>query len=216
MEDRFVKQIIEALIFASDKPLSETKLLHYVEEVGAKEIRQYINDINEEYNSSQRPFMIQRVAGGYQIVTRPEFSPWIKQLFKGKIKTRLSQASLEALAIIAFKQPISRPQIEAIRGIQCDGVIKNLLERGLINISGRADTVGRPLLYKTADIFLSYFGINQISDLPKLKEINELIGQGEDLQTLALQIGQRDLFGNNVLEKEMADENSANENIKKD
>jgi len=215
MEDRFIKQVIEALLFASDVPLSETKLSYYVDGVEIRQLRQYINEINEEYNANHRAFMIQRVAGGYQIVTRPEFSPWLKQLLKGKIKTRLSQASLEALAIIAFKQPISRPQIEAIRGIQCDGVVKNLLERGLITIAGRAETVGRPLLYKTADEFLRYFGINQIDDLPKPKEIEELIGQGKDLEALSLSLGQRDLFGNDIFEKETAEENSEEENFKK-
>ncbi|MBN1350283.1 SMC-Scp complex subunit ScpB [candidate division KSB1 bacterium] len=211
MEHKFAKQIIEALLFASDIPLSETRLLQFIEGIEARQIRQYINEINEEYGHSLRSFMIIRVAGGYQIVTRPEFSPWIKQLLKGKAKTRLTQASLETLAIIAFKQPISRPQIEAIRGIQCDGVIKNLLERGLITIAGRADSVGRALLYKTTDEFLRYFGINEISDLPKPREIEDLIGQSEDLQFQAVPAGQRDLFGGALLEQDKGDNNGNSE-----
>ena len=203
MEQKFSKQIIEALIFASDTPIPDTKLLQFIEGLDAKTLRQYISEINDDYDASHRPFLVLHVAGGYQIVTRPEFSPWIKQLLKGKVKTRLTQASLETLAIIAFKQPISRPQVEAIRGIQCDGVVKNLLERKLIGICGRADTVGRPLLYKTTDEFLRYFGINKVSDLPKPKEIEELIGQAEEAELANVPIGQRDLFGG---EKKLTEE----------
>lgn len=198
MDYAFKKQIIEALIFASDMPLSESRLIALVEELDALTVKKIIDELIQEYHDSRRAFTLVRVAGGYQLVTKPEFSVWLKKLFQGRAKARLSQAALEVLAIIAFKQPISRPQIEAIRGTNCDGVVKNLLERNLITIAGRSEALGRALLYKTTDEFLRYFGINQISDLPRPKEIKELVGDQENmfesLSSLSGQLGQRDLF----------------------
>jgi segregation and condensation protein B len=198
MDYAFKKQIIEALIFASDTPLSESRLISLVEELDALTVKKIIDELTQEYHDARRAFTLVRVAGGYQLVTRPEFSVWLKKLFQGRAKTRLSQASLEVMAIIAFKQPISRPQIEAIRGTNCDGVVKNLLERNLITIAGRSEALGRALLYKTTDEFLHYFGINQITDLPRPKEIKELVGDQDDmfesLSSLSGQLGQRDLF----------------------
>jgi segregation and condensation protein B len=200
MEYNLKKQIVEVLIFASDFPIPEPKLLTLVEELDQATLKQILGDLSEEYLKQHRSFMLSKVAGGYQMVTRPEFAPWIKKLFQGKSKTRLSQASLETLAIIAFKQPVSRPQIEAIRGAQADGVIKTLLERNLITMAGRSEGVGRPLLYKTTEEFLRHFGINAINDLPKPKEITELVSEPENLmdslQSLSIQMGQRDLFTN--------------------
>jgi len=200
MEYNIKKQIVEVLIFASDFPIPESKLLALVEELDQATLKQILGDLSEEYLKQHRSFMLSKVAGGYQLVSRPEFAPWVKKLFQGKVKTRLSQASLETLAIIAFKQPISRPQIEAIRGAQCDGVIKTLLERNLITMAGRSEGVGRPLLYKTTEEFLRHFGINAINDLPKPKEITELVGDPDNLmdslQSLSIQMGQRDLFTN--------------------
>jgi len=200
MEYLFKKQIVEALIFASDIPISESRILSLVEEVDLETLQKILSDLTEEYQKSHRALMLNKVAGGYQIVTRPEFAQWIKRLFKGRSRTRLSQAALEVLAIIAFKQPISRPQIESIRGANCDGVIRNLLERNMIAIAGRSDSVGRPLLYKTTEEFLRYFGINEITDLPKPKEITEIVSEHDTLidsiEKLSVQMGQRDLFSN--------------------
>jgi segregation and condensation protein B len=115
------------------------------------------------------------VAGGYQMVSRESYSQWIRKLFHKKIKTRLSQAALETLSVVAFKQPVSKPEIEAVRGVNCEGVIHTLLERKLINLAGRGEGPGRPLLYKTTAEFLRYFGINDISDLPRPREIEEIL-----------------------------------------
>lgn len=200
MDFNLKKQIVEALIFASDFPIPESRLLALVEDLDQETLKKILAELSEEYLKQHRSFMLSQVAGGYQMVTRPEFASWVKKLFQGKTKTRLSQASLETLAIIAFKQPVSRPQIEAIRGAQCDGVIKTLLERNLITIAGRSEGVGRPLLYKTTEEFLRHFGINAINDLPKPKEITELVDEPENLmdslQSLSIQMGQRDLFTN--------------------
>ncbi len=177
MENDFKKQIVEALIFASDVPISENKIAGYVEELTPKQVKEIVEQLNREYKESKRAIFVTRVAGGYQITTRQEFAPWIKKLYKGRAKPRLSQAALESLAIIAFKQPISRAEIDAIRGVHSGGVLKNLLERNLIAIAGRSEEVGKPLLYGTSKEFLRYFGINDISELPKPREIEEIMGK---------------------------------------
>ena len=208
MDYTFKKHIVEALIFAADSPLSETKIIHYVEELDAKTLRKIIDELLVEYQQQQRPFTLQRLGGGYQIVTRPEFAPWIRKMLRSKVKTRLSQAALEVLSIIAFKQPISRPQIEAIRGTNCDGIVKNLLDRNVIAVAGRADAIGRPIIFKTTDDFLCYFGINSLDDLPKPKEVTELVGDQDELvDSLQLSdgtLGQRDLFAALISDRENA------------
>ncbi|MFQ5486145.1 MAG: SMC-Scp complex subunit ScpB, partial [Desulfobacterales bacterium] len=146
MDNVLQKQVVEALIFASDVPIAENKISGYVEELTVKRVREIVEELNSEYNTHKRAIFISHVAGGYQIITRKEFSPWIKNMFKGRSKPRLSQASLETLAIVAFKQPVSRTEIDAIRGVHSGGVLKNLLERNLISIAGRSEEVGKPLL----------------------------------------------------------------------
>ncbi|HEX9971353.1 MAG TPA: SMC-Scp complex subunit ScpB [bacterium] len=180
IEFKEIKKIIEALIFASDTPISENRIKTVVEELTPAEINNLVEELNAEYDQTEHAFRIARLAGGFQFVTRPELANYIKQYYKGKSKSRLSRAALETLAIIAFKQPISRPEIDMIRGVNSDGVVKNLLERNLIFISGRSETIGRALLYSTTPEFLRYLGINEISDLPKPKEIEELLGSPQE------------------------------------
>ncbi len=187
MDNGKLKQIVEALILASDVPLSENKIAGLVEATPSQ-IKEMVDELNAEYATSNRAFFITRVAGGYQVNTRKDLAPWIKKLFKGRAKPRLSQAGLEALAIIAFRQPISRTEIDAIRGVHSGGVLKNLLERNLIAISGRSEEVGRPLLYGTTTEFLRYFGINDISELPKPKEIEEIMGKLDGSQEISAEI----------------------------
>jgi len=175
-----IKPIVEALIFASDEPLTENRIKNVVEELSVKQIQEIVEQLNVDYEQDNRAFQIKKIGGGFQFVTKPEYSNYIKQYYKGRSKSRLSRAGLETLAIIAFKQPISRPEIDAIRGVNSDGVVKTLLERKLIQISGRSDNVGHALLYGTTQEFLSYFGINDISELPKPKEIEELLGSGQE------------------------------------
>lgn len=179
MDHALLKQIVEALIFASDEPLSESRIRSCIEDVDGQSLETIIESLNEEYHRSGRSFRIVKVAGGFQFATQPAFSKWIKRLYQGRSRARLTQASLEVLAIVAFQQPVSRTEIDAVRGVNSVGVLRNLMERRLITIAGRAEGVGRPLLYKTTDEFLRYFGINDISDLPKPKEIEEILGSGE-------------------------------------
>ncbi len=175
-----IKKIVEALIFASDSPLSENRIKNVIAELDFVHIHEIVDELNTKYDYQGHAFKIDRLAGGYQFVTRPEYANYIKQYYKGRSKSRLSRAALETLAIIAFKQPISRPEIDSIRGVNSDGVVKNLLERNLIHISGRSETIGRALLYSTTPEFLQYFGVNEISDLPKPREIEELLGSGQE------------------------------------
>lgn len=184
-------QIVEALLFASDAPLSAKKLREIVPEAGTeKNIKKLISQIDEKYEKQHSPYKIIELAGGYQIVTRDEFATWITKLYKSRSKSKLTRKGLETLAIIAYKQPITKVEVEKIRGVNVDGVIRTLNERNLITIKGREKAPGNPLLYGTTDYFLEYFGLNNISDLPKLKEIDELLKEDtkflESLDQVAL------------------------------
>ncbi len=180
MEHSEIKAVVEALIFAADQPITLATLKkQFADQLNGVNLDSVIDELNEDYQSSGRAFTITTVAGGYQMITRPEYASWIKQMYHGRTKNKLSQAALEALAIIAFKQPISKAEVAAIRGVNSDGVIKNLLEKRLISISGRAEGLGRPLLYSTTREFLEYFGINDIQELPKPREIEELFKEGK-------------------------------------
>ena len=166
---------IEALLFASDTPLSARRISTLTGEESIARIKNAIETLREFYRDNDRSFTIIEIAGGYQIATLPEYSSLIARLFKGKRKSRLSQPALETLAIIAYKQPISRMQIEAIRGVNCEGVITTLMDRELITITGRGEGVGKPYLYSTTRKFLEYLGLKDYRDLPSLEEIEKKI-----------------------------------------
>ena len=169
------KAVIEALLFASDAPLSPSRIREVVGEMGDDEIREAIDGLRADYRAGSRAFDVFEIEGGYQVLSRPEFASWVERLFVERRKTRLSRPALETLAIIAYKQPIVKAEIEMIRGVSTDGVVRTLLERNLITITGRAEGVGRPLLYGTTREFLNYFGLNDLVDLPKIEELRELL-----------------------------------------
>ena len=173
-------QIIESLLFASPDPLSQS-LLNQVFDKPVPFLNEAVKRLNEFYLKNKKPYFIDNIAGGYQLVTKPEFDIWIRRLLGKSNKLILSAAALDTLAIIAYKQPIGRYDIEAIRGVDSSGVIKTLLTRNLIMIKGRADGPGRPLLYSTTKRFLDHFGLNRLSDMPKLKEVSELIDSDPSL-----------------------------------
>lgn len=177
MEKAQLKQIVEALIFAADMPLPISQINALIDDANVRDIKKAVAELNVEYTNTNRSFQITELAGGYQMVTHESFAPWLRKFFEKQIRTRLSQAALETLSVVAFRQPIAKSDIEAIRGVNCDGVIKTLLERRMVTISGRAEGPGRPLLYATTKEFLRYFGVNQISDLPKPREIEEILKQ---------------------------------------
>ena len=174
MKKKESDQIIEALLFAYPSPITQFQL-NQVFDKPVPNLKDAINRLNHSYNKFDKPYLINSIAGGFQLVTNPDYDIWIRRLLGKSNKLTLSNAALDTLAIIAYKQPIGRYDIEAIRGVDSSGVIKTLLTRNLIIIKGRGDGPGRPLLYSTTKIFLEYFGLNRLSDMPKLKEVSELI-----------------------------------------
>ncbi len=192
MEQEPRRQIIEALIFASDEPLSGrqiSEILASTEDGGPRlrvkedEILATIRELNAEYVRQNRAFRIIQVAGGYQFATMPDYASWLGRMVKEKAKRKLTQATLETMSVIAYKQPVTKPEIEAIRGVNADYAIQKLMERGLITIVGRAATAGRPLLYGTTADFLRHFGLNDLSELPKPREIDEIMADpGLDME----------------------------------
>lgn len=169
-------RIIEALLFASPEPLTQKKI-SYIFDRDIPDLKLSIERLNSFYNKNNQSIEIINVAGGYQLRTKQEFSIFIKKLFNNNFQNSISQAALESLSIIAYKQPVSKSSIESIRGVDCSGVVKTLLKKSLIQIKGRDNGPGRALLYITSKEFLISFGIDKLSDLPKLKEINEIIGE---------------------------------------
>jgi segregation and condensation protein B len=171
IEDRALEREVEALLFASDIPLAAAKLAALTGAASSRRVLAAIGALSRFYGESGRGFTIVEVAGGYQLTTLPEFSLVVSRLFKGRKKAKLTLPALETLAIVAYKQPISRAQIEAIRGVNCDGVLATLVEREIISISGRGDGVGKPYLYSTTKKFLEYLGLKDFGDLPSLDEL---------------------------------------------
>lgn len=166
-----VKRIVEALLFAVQEPISVRKICEVVEDVEAKEIREAIQQLREEYEIHDMVFQIEEIANGFQLLSRPEYHEWISKIRKKSGESKLSQQALETLSIIAYKQPIIRAEIEAIRGVQSGQMIRTLIEKGLVKITGRDEVLGRPLLYGTTTKFLDHFGLKSIKDLPKVEDL---------------------------------------------
>lgn len=186
-------KVLEALIFASDEPLSEKTINELLAESELQEfanpemIQSAIQTINDELAGNARPYSVVKVAGGYHFVTRSQYGVYVQRLLKAKSRKRLSQAALETLSIVAYKQPVSKPDIESIRGVNSGEIMNSLLDRGLVTIVGRAETPGRPLLYGTTAEFLRIFGLAALDELPRMKEIDELIALQP--QNLAAELG---------------------------
>lgn len=177
------KAIVEALLFAAEEPLPAARLSSIFEEETPAGIDDLVAELNADYLREGRAFQIRSIAGGYRLLTRPEYALWIKLLHRSS-RPRLSQAALETLSIVAYRQPVARTELEAIRGVNVDGVLKTLVERDLVRIVGRGEGLGRPLLYGTTDHFLEYFGLPDLEALPRPEEV-ELPG-GYDTETPAL------------------------------
>ncbi len=167
-----VESVVEAVLFTSDEPLSTARLAEIVG-TNAKQLRRHIDDLNEKYKSQNNTFRIEQIAGGYQMLTLSVYSHWLKKLIRSREDSKLSQPALETLAIISYKQPIMRADIEAIRGVAAGEMIRNLMHKGLVKIVGRAEVLGRPLLYGTTKRFLEVFGLNSLKDLPKVEELKK-------------------------------------------
>jgi len=176
LDDEAFKCAVEAVLFASNKPLSGRKLANVIEAGDARKVRSAVTQLQEEYSETGRAFQIEEIAGGYQMFTLPEYHPWVQRLGKAAKEDRLSQAALETLAIVAYRQPILRADIEAIRGVQCGPMLRALIEKGLVKVVGKSEELGRPLLYGTTRRFLELFGLRSLKDLP---EAEGLIGNSE-------------------------------------
>jgi len=185
LEDQQLRSAIEALLFIGGGPLSLERLKGIFEETPKEQIEAQFQALKAEYDNRGSGVMIAEVANGFQIATRPEQAAWVRKFKTVKVSTRLSRPALETLAIVAYKQPITRPEIEAIRGVNIDGIIRNLMERRLVRIVGKKDVPGRPMLFGTSAEFLQYFGLKDLASLPTLREFQEL-DANEDAMVEAL------------------------------
>ena len=167
MTPQQAKRIIEGLLFISDKPVALKRIKDVVGELEYLELRQAVEELKQEYVQQQHAFRLQEVAGGYQLATDAELATWIKRALSMPRQTPLSKAALETLAIVAYKQPLTKAEIEAIRGVDGSAGIETLMEHQFVKVAGRKDTPGRPLLYGTTPEFLRHFGLNTLDDLPK-------------------------------------------------
>jgi len=169
MRDDNLKTIIEALLFAADEPIPIKRIAKVLDVPDSRSVRRAIQDLSEQYNAEGRAFALEEIAGGYQLFTRKDYAPWIAKLTQASAKSKLSRAAYETLAIVAYKQPVQRADIEAIRGVQVGAILRALVEKELVKITGRDESLGRPLLYGTTKKFLDCFGLNSLDDLPKLE-----------------------------------------------
>jgi segregation and condensation protein B len=170
--DVTVESVVEAVLFASDEPLTVNRLADIVG-TGNKQIKEHIDRLNEKYAASGNAFRIEKIAGGFQMLTLSAYNHWLKKLLRAQEEGKLSPASLETLAIIAYKQPLIRADVEAIRGVSTGEVIRSLMYKGLVKIVGRAEVLGRPMLYGTTKKFLEIFGLNSLKDLPKAEDFKK-------------------------------------------
>ncbi len=171
-----LKAIIEALVYASPDPLTPKTLFKVLESEPREDVQASLEALLDDYARGQGGLQLVEVAGGYQIVTRPELSEWVRRLFHERKTQKLSVAALETLAVVAYKQPITAPEIAEIRGVNTAGVVATLLERRLIKIAGRKQVVGRPFLYATTREFLIRFGLRDLNDLPKIEDMADVLG----------------------------------------
>lgn len=166
-----VKPIVEAILFSADRPLPAAKISRAVEGADVRIVRKCIEQLNKEYEENNKPYQIEEIAGGFQLLTKPEFWKWVSKFRQTRSDGKLSPATLETLAIVAYKQPVLRADVEAIRGVQSGEVLRGILERGLIKVVGRQDTIGRPILYGTTSKFLEQLGLKTIKDLPRAGQL---------------------------------------------
>ena len=181
-EDRLAPEnfrlIIEAVLVSADTPVTPGRLLALFDGLNGRDLREAIDALKAQYEANGNAFTITEVAGGFQLATRQEYGAWLRK-FHDRNPVRLSQAALETLAIVAFKQPITRAELDTVRGVNSGGVLHTLMELNLIRLTGRSEAVGKPMLFGTTKEFLIHFGLRSLADLPKPKELQELLAAGE-------------------------------------
>jgi len=190
MDDNSRLSVVEALVLASPEPLSARKIAEMVEGVTPNSVGRAVAQLNNRYMEAGCSFRVRELAGGYQLYIVPEFAGYVQEMSARRRKMRLTRASLETLAVVAYRQPVTKSEIEHVRGVASDGVLHNLLQKKLITIRGRAKTVGKPLQYGTTDEFLKFFGLASLGDLPKMSEIEELIAAQEPANQTQLELAQ--------------------------
>jgi segregation and condensation protein B len=168
-----VESVIEAILFASDEPLTKARLVKIAELSSSAQVSEAIKSLNAKYRANNCAFRVERIAGGYQMMTLSIYNTWLIKMLKVKTDSKLTQAALETLAIIAYKQPIIRADVEGIRGVASGEMIRSLMYKGLVKIVGRAEVIGRPMLYGTTKKFLEVFGLNTLKDLPSVEELKK-------------------------------------------
>ncbi|MFT4605377.1 MAG: segregation and condensation protein B [Rhodothermales bacterium] len=176
-----LEQVVEALVFAAEHPISSIRIAEILADVSGRDrpseadVLHAVETLNERYAEQDRPLRIEAWSGGFRMATIPAVASYIKELFQDQKQRRLSRSLLESLAILAYRQPTTKPEVEFVRGVDCDYAIRRLLEMGLIDVVGRSESVGRPLLYGTTGRFLELFGLNAVDDLPNLREIETIL-----------------------------------------
>ncbi len=173
MEKAEQKLIIESLLFTFEAPITLKRLQGIFPETSQKELRQLLKELIEDYEKLNRSFFLREVANGYQFCTKPDYSEWIRRLKKSR-PFRFGRATMETLAIIAYKQPLTRAEVEDIRGVDVSGILRGLLERKIVKIAGKKDVPGKPLLYGTTPRFLTMFGLKSLKELPTLEDVEQL------------------------------------------
>ncbi len=169
--EREIAATVEAALFASDSPLSAGKISRAAELGGERAVREAVEYLNRRYDELGSAFRIEQIAGGYRMMTRPEYHDVLSRLLRSRSEAKLSAAAMETLAIVAYRQPVLRADIEAVRGVACGDILRGLMEKGLVKIVGRAEVLGRPMLYGTTRRFLEVFGLNSLDDLPRVQEL---------------------------------------------
>ncbi len=177
------RAVLESLLFSATSPLSEKRLCRLLNDIEPGQLRELIQDLQNDYERAGRGITLMEVAGGFQLATRPEYAEWVYRLHRHRKRSALTPAVLETLAIIAYKQPIVRAEVESIRGVDCGGILRQLQDAGLVEVVGRREVVGRPPLYGTTDLFLKSFGLKRLSDLPSLEELQTLMAQAAGEET---------------------------------
>ena len=172
MEDSELKKILETLLFITDAPLPVSRIAQLCEIKNKERLETALVELRKSYDEEGRTLQVMQVAGGWQLATRPEYGLWVRKLYQNKMTVRLTQAALETLCIIAYKQPLTRAEIESIRGVEVIGPLETLTQRRLITVVGRRESIGRPILYGTTSEFLRQFGLNSLDDMPKLESFN--------------------------------------------
>jgi segregation and condensation protein B len=179
-----VRAIVEALVFAAPQPLTAREIGRVLQGVPKEHWQQALEELQQDYARDERGLQLIEVASGWQITTRPEYNDWVRELLDPKTPTRLSIQALETLSVIAYRQPVTLPEIIELRGVRSQGVVKTLLEKRLIRITGRKEVVGRPMLYGTTKQFLLHFGLKDLEELPQIEEFAEVLGEEVDVPGL--------------------------------